>query len=177
MLQIAREVIVNKEEGEGEENHRAVYDELILDDLENVLDGYGKGAVEIILASHAFSYLGDLSSVFQKARAGLREGGVFALSIELLEDVEKVQHTLLGSEEGEVGEVIMSRKGSPDNDALEDIDRGYKLLPEAKYVHSSEYVANLALCSGFDIVDKQYGIMGWEGDKAIHGAVFLLEAI
>ncbi|HXE52530.1 MAG TPA: tetratricopeptide repeat protein [Tepidisphaeraceae bacterium] len=61
---------------------RGVYDELQQRDVLEAMQS-APGSFDLILAGDVLCYLGDLSAVFQAARAALKPGGLFAISVEL----------------------------------------------------------------------------------------------
>ncbi len=60
-----------------------IYDELIVADIEDALERYTE--LDLILAGDVFAYLGDLETIFAKARQKLKTGGLFAFSVEKTE--------------------------------------------------------------------------------------------
>lgn len=64
---------------------KGVYDELVLADITQPLAGRER-AHDLILAADVLIYLGDLAPLFTACRGTLRQGGVFALSIETLKE-------------------------------------------------------------------------------------------
>lgn len=68
---------------------RAVYDELLVDDLLNPLLS-SSGGFDLILAADVFVYIGNLEPVFEAASSALRSGGSFIFSTELNESSEDV---------------------------------------------------------------------------------------
>ena len=61
-------------------DERSKYTQLIVDDIENALITIGD--IDLLLAADVLPYLGDLSSLFQRCHASLKNNGLFAFSIE-----------------------------------------------------------------------------------------------
>jgi predicted TPR repeat methyltransferase len=64
---------------------RGVYDELVRADVVEAMDARPASA-DVILAADVFIYIGDLSATFRAAGAALRPGGLFAFTIEVVDD-------------------------------------------------------------------------------------------
>jgi predicted TPR repeat methyltransferase len=64
---------------------RGLYDELACAELVAHLRTL-EGALDIAVAADVFVYVGDLGEVFAATRAALRQGGLFAFSVELMSD-------------------------------------------------------------------------------------------
>jgi predicted TPR repeat methyltransferase len=64
---------------------RGVYDQLRKCDVTDALRELA-GTFDLLLAADVFIYIGDLGGVFAAAAQGLRPGGLFAFTIELLEE-------------------------------------------------------------------------------------------
>jgi predicted TPR repeat methyltransferase len=62
-----------------------VYDELIRADIVEVMKAR-LGSADAILAADVFIYIGELSHVFRAAAGALKPGGLFAFTIEVIED-------------------------------------------------------------------------------------------
>ena len=57
-----------------------IYDELKVADIQQAIVQYHD--IDLIIAADVFTYIGDLSNIFKKARKTLTNGGVFAFSVE-----------------------------------------------------------------------------------------------
>jgi predicted TPR repeat methyltransferase len=66
---------------------RRVYDDLRVADVTMALRD-SAAACDLVLAADVFVYVGDLAPVFDACRAALRPGGLFAFSLEAIEDSE-----------------------------------------------------------------------------------------
>jgi predicted TPR repeat methyltransferase len=64
---------------------RGVYDGLIRDDVVEAMKARPASA-DVILAADVFIYIGELSAVFHNAAAALKPGGLFAFTIEVIDD-------------------------------------------------------------------------------------------
>lgn len=64
---------------------RGLYDELVVGDVVEALAAR-PAAFDLVAAADVFVYLGDLGPVFRAAAAALRPGGLFAFSVEFLDD-------------------------------------------------------------------------------------------
>jgi predicted TPR repeat methyltransferase len=63
---------------------RNVYDELLLGDLVDALSR-APAAYDLVVAADVLLYVGDLGPVFAAANGALRDGGIFAFTVEALE--------------------------------------------------------------------------------------------
>ncbi|HEV8606724.1 MAG TPA: tetratricopeptide repeat protein [Tepidisphaeraceae bacterium] len=60
---------------------RGIYDELMVGGLAEALRGR-EGDVDLVLAGDVLGYVGDLSELFRAAQGAMRQGGLFAFSVE-----------------------------------------------------------------------------------------------
>jgi len=65
-----------------------LYDELACADLVTFLAGRPAGSAALAVAADVFVYVGELAPAFAAARGALRTGGLFALTVEALDDEE-----------------------------------------------------------------------------------------
>lgn len=72
---------------------KKIYDELSLLDVTAALEKYRN--TDLILAADVFTYIGNLSSIFEKAYASLNENGLFAFSVEkTFTEPYELQHSI-----------------------------------------------------------------------------------
>eukprot|EP00981_Chlorochromonas_danica_P003608 scaffold667_cov168-Ochromonas_danica.AAC.15 len=159
---------------------KEVYDEVYEGPAAAFLQEMPSHSVDIVVAADTFTYIGDLEDVFAGARKVLREGGVMAFTVDLLDQVEEVTHTLIGAESDEDSTVKEEKlPHSNHTTKVEESDkvRGYKLMPDARFAHSEAYIHKLAVKYGYDVVEKSHFFSRWRGQEAVHDLVVLLEAI
>jgi len=106
----------------------AVYDELACADAVAFLRDGGR-QWNVLAAADVLVYIGDLDALFAAARPALRTGGLFAFSVEVLED-STGQGRGQGSEQGR------------------DVP-GYVLRASGRYAHAAAYLQELAARHGF----------------------------
>jgi predicted TPR repeat methyltransferase len=66
---------------------RQIYDNLVCSELTEFLQMQTK-KFDLAVAADVFAYVGDLSRVFHEVRGALRDGGVFAFSVEAGEELD-----------------------------------------------------------------------------------------
>jgi predicted TPR repeat methyltransferase len=71
---------------------RGGYSRLVRGDLEEVLVAEGNGQYRAVLAADVFIYIGELAAIFRHVTRVLAPGGLFALSIERIDDGEYHLH-------------------------------------------------------------------------------------
>jgi predicted TPR repeat methyltransferase len=64
---------------------RGVYDELVREDVADAMDRRA-GSADLILAADVFIYIGDLAAVFDAVRKALAPCGLFAFTVESIDD-------------------------------------------------------------------------------------------
>jgi predicted TPR repeat methyltransferase len=126
------------------------YDELFLAELKQWLLTANRH-YQLILAADVFIYVGALEEVFEGVAARLSAGGIFAFSVERLEE----------SADG------MS------NPRLE----GFKLLPSLRYAHSQSYLEALALRNGMSTVRVQEGILRFDQQHPVPGLYVFMRRV
>ena len=72
-----------------EAKKKDIYTNLIESDIEKYLNTVDKDIYDIVVSSDVFIYIGDVSTIFSQVTDTLKEDGVFAFSIELLESKEE----------------------------------------------------------------------------------------
>jgi predicted TPR repeat methyltransferase len=104
---------------------RQVYSRLLGADLITALQAEPPCRYDVITAADVFIYVGNLDAVVPAVRRALRPGGVFAFSVESLED----QANIAGG-------------ATP---------QGFRLCETGRYAHSSHYLEELARRHDFEI--------------------------
>lgn len=125
---------------------RNIYNELQVNDISGYMRGRNS-EFNLILAADVFVYVGDLSETFQLASAILRPGGLFAFSVEAAEDLL--------------------------NDAPQ-VDR-YRLTPSRRYVHTLDYVRQLAAEHGFLERSAERTTLRTQAGADVRGWIVVLE--
>jgi predicted TPR repeat methyltransferase len=100
-----------------------VYDELACAGIVPFLQG-GDRQWDVLAAADVLVYFGELDALFAAARRALRAGGVFAFSVEALEE----------------GEAAAQEEGG---------SARYALRPSGRYAHAAAYLHELAARHGF----------------------------
>mmetsp|Transcript_43729 Transcript_43729/g.119515 ORF Transcript_43729/g.119515 Transcript_43729/m.119515 type:complete len:156 (+) Transcript_43729:576-1043(+) len=130
------------------------YDELMVDDVHTALDVQPDKSLNLLLSADTFIYVGDLERCFSQAKVKLAEGGLFALSVELLSEVDG------GAAEEEA--------------ASGTAGAGFKLQRSGRYGHTPEYIAGLAARSGMVVELQRDIVVRKEQATPIPGLVYVL---
>jgi predicted TPR repeat methyltransferase len=64
---------------------RGIYDELVVGDIHDISPA-GSQRVDLVTSCDVFCYLGDLAPIFRKVAAMLRPGGLFAFTVEAMDE-------------------------------------------------------------------------------------------
>lgn len=125
---------------------RGCYDELRVQSIAECLTG-SMDAFDLILSSDVFIYIGDLSESFSLVATALRTGGLIAYSVEAAEEVPGAVHPTAG----------------------------YRLSSTRRYVHSLNYLRELALRSG--LVERSVALkdLRYQAGSAVKGWIVVLE--
>jgi predicted TPR repeat methyltransferase len=106
--------------------------------------GETAASYDVIIAADVFAYLGKLDGIVGEAKRLLRNGGLFAFSIEAID-------------------------GSAENQAHPAAIGDYRLSPSGRYVHSRAYLESLAAAQGFEIRRMQSAPIRREKDMPVQG--------
>jgi predicted TPR repeat methyltransferase len=120
-----------------------LYDELIVGDVAEALAAR-PAAFDLVAAADVFVYLGDLEPVFRATAGALRPGGLFAFSVEFLD------------EEGAPGA------------------SGYRIGPSRRYAHSPGYVRRVAGENRFVELSLARAGLRLEKGQQVQGLVVVL---
>ncbi|MEN9760246.1 MAG: hypothetical protein RI906_72 [Pseudomonadota bacterium] len=126
------------------------YDDLFLAELKQWLLSANR-SYQLILAADVFIYVGALEEVFEGVAARLSAGGVFAFSVERLDE--------------SAGGKSFPRPG------------GFKLLPSLRYAHSRSYLEALALRNGMTTVRVQEGILRCDQQHPVPGLYVFMRRV
>ena len=150
-------------------SERNIYDELLEADIAEALSAYSgdgkseKGAIGFILAADVYVYIGDLDETFATSFAALSPGGLFAFTVERLDDVAESARLL---EASPVSEAPVSQ---------EDYDKGWKLRFTGRFAHSRPYIEGLAKKYGFEIVVHENIVPRRDNGVDIQGHLVILQ--
>jgi predicted TPR repeat methyltransferase len=150
-------------------SERHVYDELLEGDIAEALSAYSgdgkseKGAIGFILAADVFVYIGDLREIFAASIAALSPGGLFAFTVERLDDVAESARLL---EANPVSEAPVSQ---------EDYDKGWKLRFTGRFAHSRPYIVGLAEEYGFEVLVHENIVPRRDNGVDIQGHLVVLQ--
>src|SRR5262249_45293854 len=101
------------------------------------------GRYDVVTAADVFCYVGKLDEVIPGVRRVLRAGGLFAFSVEALE-----------------------QKASGEGPHAED---GYRLGAMGRYAHRAEYLRDLAAKSGFQVRMLSQTRLRYENRNPVQG--------
>jgi predicted TPR repeat methyltransferase len=130
--------------------HGGAYDDLFLAELNQWLLSTNR-LYQLIFAADVFIYVGALEEVFKGVSACLSSGGIFAFSVERLDEVP------LGERDQAVS--------------------GFGLLPSLRYAHSQSYLEALALRNGMSTVRVQEGVLRHDQHKPVHGLYVFMRRV
>jgi len=126
---------------------RKVYDELVVAELCEFMSGRPQ-SVDVILSADTLVYFGALEAVSAAAHACLRAKGLFAFTVESLEN------NPLPSDQ------------SPTSDTQ---PSSYRIQPHGRYVHGAAYVELTLKQAGFADVYVRDVVLRRELGKDVHG--------
>lgn len=136
---------------------REVYDELACADIADFLRAH-PASYGLLVAADVLVYLGDLQPLFGAARLALREGGVFAFTVEA-DDAKQ---------EGEGRERVHAHRHAGRTGAE------YALRPSGRYAHGRAYLDALALAHGFDVRSLTSRVLRKDEGEDVAGLVAVL---
>jgi predicted TPR repeat methyltransferase len=131
-----------------------IYTRLEKADLLDVMRAEPAAAYDVVAAADVFVYIGKLDAIAAEAKRLLREGGVFAFSVEALENQ------------------AVAPNGAPVASAT---TGDYHLSPNGRYAHAALYLAKLAAASGFKVRHMQSSPIRQEKGVAVQGWLALWE--
>jgi predicted TPR repeat methyltransferase len=127
---------------------RNLYQRLECSDLLTMMRGELASSYDAIFAADVFIYLGKLDEIIGEIKRLLCPGGVFAFSIETLEE--------LSNEENSQG-----------------IKQGYQLKNTGRYAHSVSYITGLAAANGFLTKEMVAAQIRLDHGKPVNGYLVL----
>mmetsp|Transcript_15865 Transcript_15865/g.28693 ORF Transcript_15865/g.28693 Transcript_15865/m.28693 type:complete len:147 (+) Transcript_15865:1528-1968(+) len=121
------------------------YDELMVADVHHALDIQPDKSLQLLLSADTFIYVGDLERCFKQAQDKLDEGGLFAFSVEVIEEATQV--------------------GS---------STGFRLQRSGRYGHTPAYIGELAKRFGMALAFQRDVVVRKEQATAISGKIYVL---
>lgn len=127
---------------------RNLYQRLERMDLLTMMRGEKHSSYDVIIAADVFIYIGKLDEIICEAKRLLCPGGIFAFSVESLEQ--------LSSEESSQGAL-----------------REYQLEKSGRYAHTSSYITGLAAANRFETQKMVATQIRFENDKPVNGHIVM----
>ena len=122
-----------------------VYASVTNKDAAKYLSKLENQAVDCVLASDVFIYIGDISSILKESSRCLAQNGLVGFT------VESYESSSIGSD-----------------------CTGLKLLPSGRFGHSKRYIENMAASNGFHVSCWNNCILRKQGGKDVKGATVIL---
>ena len=129
---------------------RNAYQRLERLDLLTLMRSEKASSYDVIIAADVFIYLGRLDEIISETKRLLCPGGVFAFSIEAL-------------------------AAPSDEEAVQGVQRGYRLGHTRRYSHSVDYIARLASANGFLIQEMAAAQIRMERSNPVNGHLVLFK--
>ena len=130
------------------ESGRDVYSIVVKADAQDFLESYADDAVDCIVASDVFIYVGDIEGVFKQSARCLSKDGLVGFTVESFED-----------------------------NSTSNLDGGLKLLPSGRFGHSRAYIDRVAKASGFELLTWNKCTLRKQGLEGVDGAVVVLKLL
>jgi len=147
------------------------YDELIVDDVHAAIEMQPDAGLQLLLSADTFIYVGDLDRCFDQARKKLADGGLFAFSVERLEQAQD------GAAAVEPAEGRIEDAAATSAAAADGAHAGFKLQRSGRYAHSHEYVAELAKNNGMVVEIQREVVVRKEQATPIPGLCYVLRKV
>ena len=109
---------------------------------------------DLLVACDVLVYLGDLGPLFDQATRVVPTGGIFAFTVE--------EAGIIGGEEGGKG-----GKGAS----------GWQITPTGRYVHSQQYLRDVAGASGFSVRRMESSVLRRQKGVGVMGLLVVLEYV
>lgn len=130
---------------------RNLYHRLERMDLLTMMRGEPAAGFDVIIAADVFVYIGKVDEIVRETKRLLRPGGLFAFSIETLEEAHEAEDK-------------------------PDAQQDYHLEITGRYTHAPGYVTRLAASNGFTVLNMTATAIRTEQGKPVHGRLILLKS-
>lgn len=152
-------------------------DEIDNNDKKNEIDTM---KLDLILVADTFIYVGGLSSVFKHVKKSLNKYGLFAFSIEDLDNSPmktNKNHNMI-DDKNQVNSIDLDNLVLSDGEPLGAVPGwGTQLLTSARFAHSNSYIETLAKMCGFLILNMKIVTLRTEDTIPLYGRLYVLQMI